>query len=374
MISRQDIQRLLHRPDGGPPILSVFLDMSVNSENKRTYDVFLNQRRAQYVELRSDRENHHREALGAAFERVQNWIDESFDEANKGVAIYTEIGGDWLEGIQFPIPVRNRTAIAPWPVIGPLAQVVETHRRHGVIVVDREHLTMLAIYLGTPLIRHEVETQPYPAPHDVQAGGYSAKDYQKRKAEEVRHFFKEFALEVAEFDRRYTTDDLVLLGTEDNTSRFMEFLPAELQAKVVHVGPAPVVAGNAEILERVAPIFQEQVEREVAGAVGVLRDRIANGHLAVAGVSGTLQQLQEGKLDTLVVSRDLEHEGARCLRCGFYLARSDSACPYCGGQLEVGVDVAEAMVRMAEEQEISVAFADPESVVDIGGVGGLLKF
>src|SRR5690606_27247540 len=34
MISRQDILRLLHRPEGQVPVLSVFLDMSVNEVNQ----------------------------------------------------------------------------------------------------------------------------------------------------------------------------------------------------------------------------------------------------------------------------------------------------------------------------------------------------
>jgi hypothetical protein len=64
MISKHDLERLLNRPEGEHPVLSLFLDMSVNSDNKRTHQVFLNQRRAQFDELDSDRENRHREAIG----------------------------------------------------------------------------------------------------------------------------------------------------------------------------------------------------------------------------------------------------------------------------------------------------------------------
>ena len=70
MISRGDLERLLHREDGEHQILSIFLDMSVNSDNKRTHKVFLNQRRSQFEELQSDRANHHHEALGEALAKV----------------------------------------------------------------------------------------------------------------------------------------------------------------------------------------------------------------------------------------------------------------------------------------------------------------
>src|SRR5690606_2824874 len=98
MISRHDIQRLLHQEREGP-VLSVFLDMSVDSDNKRTYDVFLQKRKGEFAELDSDREGHHREALGEAFARVEAWLENEFDDSKKGVALYTGIGPDWLEAL-----------------------------------------------------------------------------------------------------------------------------------------------------------------------------------------------------------------------------------------------------------------------------------
>lgn len=374
MISKQDILRLLHRPAGDRRVLSVFLDMSVNAVNQRTYPIFLARELARHQELDSDREGHHREALGEAFERVQRWLEERYDPVHKGVAVYAELGGDWIEAVQLPVPVRNRVAVSDRPVIGPLAQVIENHHAHGVVVVDREHLRLIEAFLGRPLVEHEVRTDPYPAAHDTKGGGEEAKDRQKRKAEEVRHFFKEFALEVAEFDRRYRPQGLILLGTHENVMHFLEFLPAPLRKKVVHTGHAPVDAGAAELLERVAPFVEAQVRREEAAAVDRVRDRVAHRHLAVAGFAPTLEQLQEGKVDTLVLARDLERRGARCLRCGFFLAGEDGACPYCGGGVERGVDLVEAMIRLAEEQDVALEFVAREALADLEGVAALLKF
>lgn len=374
MISRQDILRLLHRPDGQLPVLSVFLDMSVNEVNQRTYRLFLDKELARHAELDSDREGHHREALGAAFERVRQWLEDGFDRANRGVAVYTEIGGDWLEALQFPVPVRNRVVISTCPIIGPVAQVVEQHRSYGILVVDREHLRLIHAYLGEALSEHETTTEPYPTPHDTRAGGEEAKDRQKRKAEEVRHFFKEFAQEAVEFDRRYRPDDLVLLGTRENVTYFMEFLPQQLREKVVHTDNAPIHEPTPAILERLAPFFHAQGESRETSTVDLLRDRYTNRHLAVAGFPDTLEQLQEGKVDTLVLARDIERPGAHCGRCGFYLDRHDGACPYCGGKLDDSIDLVEAMIRIAEEQEVRLEFVAPEAVTDLHGVGALLKF
>lgn len=373
MISRNDIQRLLHRPAEGPPVLSAFLEMSVNADNKRTHQIFLNQQRTRIAELASDGPGYDREAIEAALDRVERWIGDEYREENKGVAIYTELGGPWFDALQFPVPVRNRVAIGDVPCITPLAQIVETHHHHGVMLVDREHLRMMSVYMGEPLHLHEVTPEPYPVPHDIQAGGYSQPDFQRRKAEEVRHFFREFSLEVAEFDRRYRPDDLILLGTDENVKHFFEFLPPALQAKVAHTDHAPIDASPAEVVQRLGPWFEAQREQREREATEVVHDRVRQQHLAAAGFPATLEKLQEGKVAHLVLARDIERRGARCTRCGYYLAASGE-CPYCGGPLRDGVDLVDAAVRLAEERDVPIQFVPAPALADLGGIAALLKF
>ena len=51
MITKQHLESLIEREESGRPVVSLFLDMSVNSNNKRTHQVYLNQKRAQFEEL-----------------------------------------------------------------------------------------------------------------------------------------------------------------------------------------------------------------------------------------------------------------------------------------------------------------------------------
>ncbi|HET9983568.1 MAG TPA: hypothetical protein VFQ38_08270 [Longimicrobiales bacterium] len=375
MVSREDIQRLIHRPESRRPIMSVFLDMAVDANNKRRHTVFLSKEKGRFAELDSERETHHVTEIGAAFDRVERWIDESFDQANKGLAIYTELGGDWQEALQLPVPLQNRMEIADQPIIAPLVEVVESNPRYAVFVVDREHFRMLSVRCGQLLAEERVEKEPdEPRRHAVQAGGEAAKGYQKWKAEETRQFFKDFAAEAVEFCRRHRPEHIVLAGTDENVKGFLPFLTVELQEKVVHTAAAPIEAGAPAIVDRLAPFFAQQHERRETRAVEVLTDRVRHNYFATAGIHQTLEQLQEGKVETLIVARDLHRAGSQCQRCGFFLARADSECPYCGGELRNGVDVVEAMIRLAEEQEIAVGFADPAALAAVKGAGGLLKF
>lgn len=374
MISRDQIQELIERPANGSRILSAFLDMSVNSDNKRTHDIFLNKEKAEFRELHSEREAHTRTPIGDAFARLERWMADNYDEANKGLAIYVEMDGDWIEGIQLPLPVSNRLAIDDRPVVGPLVEIVESYRHHGVILVDRERLRLLSLYLDQTLHEREVQTEPYPAPHDIKRGGFSARDFQQRKQEETKHFFKEFALEVESFHRRFQPDDLILLGTQENAKRFSEFLPDALQKKIVHTARAEIEASPTELLENLRPFFEELLERDETEAVDILRERVRESHKAVAGFEDTLEQLQEGKIETLILARNLEGRGGRCDKCQFFLAMTSGTCPYCGGQVSDGIDLVEQMVRMAEDQGAAIDFVAGSRISELGGVGGLLRF
>jgi peptide chain release factor subunit 1 len=374
MISKQDLERLISRESNGRPVLSLFLDMSVNSNNKRSWELFLNQKRAQLEELEPELLARERGAVDALMDRVRGWLRDDFEEANRGVAIYAEIGGDHFEAMQFPVAVQSRLVVADRPVVGPLAQVLESYRHYGVILLDREHVRILSIYLGTLLDELEYRGDPIPTPSDVQAGGYSQARFQRRKAEEMRHFFKDFAAEVEEFVARYGPQELVLLGTEENVAKFREFLSQEVRDRIVYTGCNWVDEPASGVMQKLEPMLKAEADRHNREVVEQLRDRVAHDYLATAGFQGTLTALQEGKVDTLVLAADQHREGVRCERCGFVFAREMESCPYDGSASLAGVDVVEEMVRMAEGQGVQIAFAAANEVRDLMGAGALLRF
>jgi peptide chain release factor subunit 1 len=243
-----------------------------------------------------------------------------------------------------------------------------------VVLLDREHVRLMSVYLGTVLDEVTVRGDPIPTPSDVQAGGYSHMRFQRRKAEEMRHFFKEFAREVEEFCARYHPDDMVILGTPENVAKFREFVPDAILERVVHTGPMPVDDPAPEVLARLEPHLraaQDRAEREVLAQV---RDRVAHDYLAIAGVQSTLTALQEGKVDTLVLASNQRRDGHRCGQCGFVFARTLDTCPYDGSTAMETVEVMEEMVRMAEGQGVPIAFAEPGEVEDLKGAAALLRF
>ena len=252
--------------------------------------------------------------------------------------------------------------------------MLEGYRHYGVVLIDREHVRLLSVYQGAVLDQLERRGDPLPPPHDVQAGGYAQSRYQRRKLEETRHFFRDFAGEVRDFVDRYRPDDLVLLGTEENLSAFAEQLPDSVLQRVVYTGPMWVDENPSEVVRQIEPLLQGELARAQHEVVEQVRDRVVHDYMATAGFQGTLSALQEGRVDTLLLARDQRREGVRCAQCGFVFAREMETCPYDGSTALQDVDVVEEMVRMAEGQGITVAFADAGEVADMKGAGALLRY
>lgn len=372
MIALQDVRRLIDTDTGDSAVLSLYLDMSVNSDNKRTWGVFLSQQRARFDELDSD--NGRNEPVARILTRVQNWIDDEFRPGNRGVAIFAAIDGSWFEALQFPVKVENRLVIGERPLVWPLRELVASSRRHAIVLVDRRRMRVLTVCMNAIEDELLIEKEEYPAAHDVQAGGEAARDYQKRKAEEARAFFREFVHELQEYQRRWHPDAWVLLGTHENTTHFREFLPQSIDDGIVHVAAASIDESAATIVGRLSDLFDMQALRARAESIDRLRERVRNNHYAVAGVDDALEQLQEGRVETLVIARGLDSSGGQCTQCRFVLARRSGACPYCGGEVRDGIDLAESMVRIATEQETDVAFVESDIMRDLNGVGALLRF
>jgi len=374
MIAPQEIRALAERSPTERPVVSLFLDMSVNAENRRKHHVFLNKQRARFAELDSDRARHHREPLGAFLSRVERWLETEFGEANRGVALYAELGGDWFHAVQLPVPVANRLEIAERPLLEPLAQAFSGHPRFAVALVDREHLRLLAVRMGRLIAEVALSPEAVPVPHDVQAGGMSQKDIQKRKAEETRQFYRDFAERIAEFDRRHRPQHWILAGTTENVQNFREFLAPPVAARVAASAHAPFDVPTSEIVQRLAGTFEEVTARASAEAVEQTKERLSTGHLAVGGMRDVLEMLQEGKVTGLVVSAEAQREGAECAKCGFLLTRTTGPCPYCGGEVRDGVDLVEAVLRIAVRREVPVEFVGDGALHEVGGVGALLAF
>ena len=111
-----------------------------------------------------------------------------------------------------------------------------------------------------------------------------------------------------------------------------------------------------------------EAEKEARTLERLLADASA-GRRAVLGLGATLQALNDGRVQTLVVPMDAQSAGRRCPSCGL-LAAEGTTCPRCGGEMEPVADIVDAAVAAALRLRTRVEAVTGGSAV----VGALLRY
>jgi peptide chain release factor subunit 1 len=384
-----ELQALTDRPLlPADTFLSVYLDASVNAQGKRDLDPFLDKSikttRQLVARLPVDLRGY-----DALAERIHAFATGTDFDGVKGLAVFAELppsggapsGGEpFSQFLRLPVPVENCFVLGREPDLGPLLRAIATYDHYLVARFDADDARILSVYLAR-VVGAEADRAEGPAEEVLgrirsKPGGWSQMRYQHRKREHVQNWFRNLAHHLVRMVERERPAGIVLLGQDVNLAAFQEELPEALKARVIGVDTIEAHASDAEIVARVEPLVEGIRGSEGAKLADEVYDRVRRDFFAVGGIDDTLAALQEGKVETLVVSRKFDARGGRCESCRFLVSAEHQTCSYCGGRL-AGVPLLQHLVRKAREQEAKVRFvAERDSRLDaeLEGVGALLRF
>ncbi|RPJ84876.1 MAG: hypothetical protein EHM18_11355 [Acidobacteria bacterium] len=109
-------------------------------------------------------------------------------------------------------------------------------------------------------------------------------------------------------------------------------------------------------------------------ALDQLYDRLSQDYLSSAGLERTLFELQQGKVQTLIISGQFAERGRKCPKCGSLFTTSTTECTYCRTPT-IDVDLRNQMEKLARHQGVKIEVLEESSFLDLlGGVGALLRF
>jgi peptide subunit release factor 1 (eRF1) len=120
---------------------------------------------------------------------------------------------------------------------------------------------------------------------------------------------------------------------------------------------------------------EQQIEREKENElVQRLREAVATGRRGIAGLAGVLDALNERRAERVLVSKDYEAPGWRCVPCGA-LGIVGRTCGRCSGEMEAIDDVVEEAIDEALAQSCRVEICVGNADLDVlGRIGALLRY
>ncbi len=321
---------------------------------------------------RKDLTHEQRGALKADFARIARWFDDDFDrDGAQAMAVFAAGLDNFWSTLALPEPVPDRFKVGHDFFLAPLVPVVARADGTIVAVVGREQGHLYRLQAGRlQEIGDHFEEQP--GQHDQ--GGWSQARYQRHIEKLVQEHLKDVAEVLDRSRRRLQVPKIVIVGSEETRSEFMDELSAEVREAVVGWAHAEAHAGPAQLLQAVTPVLKKAESQDEAEVLGRWREEAGRGARAASGWEQTLEAASDGRVELLLFQEGIDHHAFRCPACGRAAANGGS-CPLDGTTLEetdAGLDL--AVHQTLAHGGAVWAIRHQQDLAPVEGIGALLRY
>ncbi|MDC1141781.1 hypothetical protein OAU50_01710 [Planctomycetota bacterium] len=310
-----------------------------------------------------------------SFDRIRAYLSSERDPKKRGVAIFARDGSKpFFLARQFDTPMPNFISVEDNPNVYHLVEMKETFHRYIVAVVQKDWARVIEVNMGAAAIESLEEhpemreriAQELTHSHYARHGNFESGPYLLEIAESLEHLV--------------LTDGhkhLLLAGDPDCVARLEDILPAEVTGNVLetlHIDEGE----RPDIVSETIYHFVQHLEDSSAALIDVFRESFYRDELAITGVDKTLNALERGQVDTLLLSVNVQPAVSwKCYDCGTYVASKAEPhrCGACGSIAFTEKDTLGEMTRLGEMTEARIEIVRNSGLLDrVGGVGAMLRW
>ncbi|MFH1177750.1 MAG: hypothetical protein V1750_10120 [Acidobacteriota bacterium] len=355
MIRHRDIEQLQLLSQAPGKTLTVYLDVDqTNTANrKRQFETRLKDL------LRQVRAAHPEDdELPSAIAEVEEII-RRIEPAGKTLVLarHRNLGVTFRKLLHLPLPtgVYWRTSA----FLRPLLEALDEHERFGIVLADQSRARLLTVFLGEIEEHRDLISQIPPRPDSPSSDRLRSQSHMERRHDEsVSSHLRMVAAELGRLLDQLEVDRLIIGGAVEVASELARLLPKRLRGRLVEVLPIPLAASTDDILARTSEV---QLRLERAAELEVVRDllkEVRKGGRAVAGLSSTLEAINNGRVWKLVYLQGLTLEGGVCAACSRLVDPADERCPMCGELVENEPRMVDRMAQTVLERGGHVEMLD----------------
>ncbi len=356
------------------PVISLYLNAQANQVGRDQYEPFV---RKELTDRLRTFEPH--TPAHASFERDRERIFAylgQIDPSANGVAIFACAGcDDFWATIQLDAPIdANQIFVYNQPHLYPLAQIYDQYPRYAALLVDSRS-ARLFVFSGM----QTVDTAEVEGLHTSRSdnGGWSQARFQ-RHIDDIRlDHIKESINRLNQVVCAENIDKIILSGDPVTMPTLREHLPESLAAKVIDVLSLDQNTPEHQVLQRTleslrehdAHTDQEQVERLFNAY------RAGGGGLGVVGVADTLAALNNGQVDTLIISAVAQSINADNKKLAKTIENYQAAADTAPGVADDRLEITDELVTKARQTGAAITFIeDADLLENVGGVGAILRW
>jgi peptide chain release factor subunit 1 len=365
MLSENDLRELLEFTTDAP-VLSVYVNTEPSEGNADTHKRRL---RSMLKEIN----------LTDDVQAIERFFDHEYNWSGKGVAVFSCTPKNFFRAYPLAVPIRNLVHISDRASVKVLAALLDNYGGYGVVLVDKQGARLFSFHMGE--LREQEGVLGETVKRAKHGGGASSVPGRRGSGVTTRavdEVVDRNMKEAAEFAVHFFEDNhvrrVLVGGTDENAKLFCTLLPKSWQSLIVGTFPMSMTASHNEVRARALELgMQVEVEREKR-LVDRLITQAAKNNNAVVGLEETLNAVNQGRVQTLLISEGYRKNAFRCKSNGLLTTKPDEVCSG-DDDMEKVYDVVDLVVNqvMRAGGEVEVILSTGE-LDRAGSIGAILRY
>ncbi len=315
------------------------------------------------------------ESLRQDLDKISRFCKENLNSHTlAGLALFSCGKEKFWEVFELPNPPRNRILMDQDPYVRPLSAILNEHRRICLLVFDRKEAKWYDLFMGEISLLDQIEGD---VPSKVREGGwkgYESKRIERHIATHLHDYFKEMAKKTFTLFKANNFEWFFLGCNDEYGQEFGPLLHPYLQKRLkARLRSKPGNHMN-HILKEASTLEKKLKDQEDKQILDHYISVLKKGGLAISGLKDTLRSLNQGGVQTLLITRYFSKPGKACPKCDFLFV-DEIKCPTCLRKTEPLMDVIDEAVESAMDKKAHVIHMDPPSKLSrYGDIGALLRY
>lgn len=367
-LSTDHITRLGETLSDGPPVVSLYLDLSPEQRLGETWARTLRELRTQ---AEASAPADHRRAVGADLDRIEAALAAGLPRTGRGVAFFACEHAGLFEQIGTAVALPASVHLDRSPYVRPLARVRDENDRFVIALVSAHKSRFFFSQIGL------VEEVYVLDGEELAVTDHVSKDQRQDLKDELRRAQAQKSAHAADLIvRELGARHLIYSAPPDMEADFLDRLDQATRQRVAASFSCDLHATTPELADAVEAVQQEVEAREELETIGRVQQLLASR--AVAGLDDTVEMLNQQRVMTLVVDDEATVPGGIDGTSDLLTTQTSGTFAATGGDVAPVDDLVEHMLERALAQgatlELVRSQAAREALRAHGPAAAILRF
>jgi peptide chain release factor subunit 1 len=368
-LSDIDLRPLADTSDARDVHLSVYLPTASRDDERFNMTFVASRVRAIRNALEGDIEREFEATLG----QVEEMLFHDPVPGERGRVVFASAPSSFFVAYRIGVEPQRKLVLDNSPFILPLEEMMDDYEDYAIILMDSDEAHVFSVRSKA---LEKIGSSSIDLMNRHKKGGMSQKRFNRLRRGAIDAFVSEIAEDLAGLEGLEKMRGLVVAGPGSEKKKLVKALPKHLRDMVIGMVDVSIEVPKDQLLARGEEIASAHEREGETRAIEELRRAIFKDELAAVGVFQVRDALVSGRVDTLLIARDLSIPGWICESCKHIHTGTDrpSSCPDCGG-ITSGADIVNELMELAERTDADVEIVSGSTFLEsIGGLGAILRY